>query len=269
VAQGMRAARNTLLADRRALIVALLLGAVAAGLVVAYVRSRETTTVTVQPTIPTVSVVVALQNIDAGVTITEAMVDVRPIPRELALAGAITAPADVVGQVARYPVLAGEQVTSERIVGRSSARTLSVQIPQGLRGFTIPVSTNTTPAGVLVPGDFVDILITGPVRVFDLSGTGVSAASGETRGVVTLLQNVQVLAVEREYVNTGVPYDSSTRGSLPEDGRVSYITLALTLEQVQVLWLASQEGSITLALRPFGDEEVVDLSPIAEPVRLR
>jgi pilus assembly protein CpaB len=185
------------------------------------------------------------------------------------LAGAATKIDSVIGEVARYPLVEGEQIGEFRLVGKASARTLSAQIPKGLRGFTVPVSVNNSPAGVLAPGDFVDIIVSGPLSLVQLpSESGVNDDDSDLRAAVTLLQNVQVLAVQREYVNNGVPYDSSVRGEAPEADRIGYVTLAVTPEQAQLLWLASQHTTITLTLRPFGDEEVVDLFPIAEPFRL-
>ncbi|MGE5596921.1 MAG: RcpC/CpaB family pilus assembly protein, partial [Hyphomicrobiales bacterium] len=80
---------------------------------------------------------------------------------------------------------------------------------------------------------------------------------------------VQVLAVQREFVDDGVPYDASTRGEpIGDDDKVNYVTLAVTPEQAQLLWLASQEGALTLSLRPFGDDAAAALTPIAEPIPL-
>jgi Flp pilus assembly protein CpaB len=86
------------------------------------------------------------------------------------------------------------------------------------------------------------------------------------KAAVTLLQNVQVLSVQREYVDNGVPYDPSVRGEPPTEDSVSYVTLSLTPEQAQVLWLALQDGAVTLALRAFGDGEIKDLGPVTEPL---
>jgi Flp pilus assembly protein CpaB len=91
--------------------------------------------------------------------------------------------------------------------------------------------------------------------------------TGDAKAVTTLLQNVQVLSVEREYVENGVPYDASVRGAPPEDGSVSYVTVALLPADAQLLWLASQDGEMTLALRAFGDDEIGPIGPPSRAVR--
>ena len=147
---------------------------------------------------------------------------------------------------------------------------ISFQMPDGMRGFTIPVSKTESPAGVLVPGDFVDVLVAGATTTVITPPSvliGFRPAETETsQSVVTLLQNVQVLSVQREYVDNGVPYDASVRGGLPEADNVSYVTIAITPAPAQVMWLATQDGRVTLALRSFGDDAIADLGPISGPL---
>jgi len=262
--------------DRRTLVVALLLGAIAAALVVAFLSSvdREQVTVERPAAVKTRSIVVAKEEIAAGVTIEDDMLERKDIPEAAVIAGAAVNFDEVAGEVARYPVTKGEQLNAKRVVAKTDVQTLSYQIPEGLRGFTIPVEVNTSPAALLAPGDFVDVLavgklvnLAGPVPVS--TATPVAPASeDEPKVAVTLLQNIQVLAVQREYVSNGVPYDSSVRGAPPKEGDVSYVTLALTPDQSQLVWLASQDGKLTLSLRAFGDDKTSPLSPVVEPVRI-
>ena len=61
----------------------------------------------------------------------------------------------------------------------------------------------------------------------------------------------------------------STRGQPPaEKDDVTFITLAVTPEQAQLVWLES-EGKLTVSLRAFGDDKITDLKTLAEPVRIR
>ncbi|GAB4320761.1 MAG: hypothetical protein Kow0010_00730 [Dehalococcoidia bacterium] len=235
-------------ADWRVLGVALVLAAIAAGLIVAYLASRDSSGTSVSPVADPVPVVVARQDIPAGVAVTASMVEVRHYPPDTLVANPVTAVADVIGQTARHPILRGEQLSMGRFVDTPSVNTLSFQIPKGLRGFTVPVDVTRSAAALLAPGDFVDVL------------AGSRAA--------TLLQNVQVVSVQREFVD-GIPYDESVRGDPPEKDNISYVTLAVTPAQAQVLWEAVQAGSITLSLRPFGDDEVVSLSPTTNPLSLQ
>jgi Flp pilus assembly protein CpaB len=88
------------------------------------------------------------------------------------------------------------------------------------------------------------------------------------KGAMTLLQDVRVLAVQREYVKTDIPYDSSVRGPMSEDGSASYLTLAVTPEQAQLVWLAvAKEARMTVTLRPYQDNGTRSLPPATEPIR--
>jgi len=278
------------------LFLALILGAVAAGLTVAYLAEARASAIAPTEVVARQSVVVVREAIPAGAVITSDMVQLRELPTEAVASGAVTRLADVVGETARYPLDAGEQVSRSRLVGSVSVQALSFQIPAGMRGFTIPVDSRQSPAALLAPGDFVDVLVAGSTEDLVTPSSVVSGPSVLVHGrlvtrdipsleafaaavldpdsedptvivdarqaVVTLLQNVQVLSVQRDYVANGVPYDSSVRGDPPKDAAVSYVTLALTPEQSQLLWLAAQEGQMTLALRSFGDDHVGEVGAV-------
>lgn len=76
--------------------------------------------------------------------------------------------------------------------------------------------------------------------------------------------------MQRQYVEGGVPYDPSVRGTLPKESNITYVTLAVTPEQAQLLTLAVEKAKLlTLSLRPFGDDGIKELPPVVEPLRLR
>lgn len=265
------------MADRRILIMALALGAVAAGLAVAFLVSAEGTQI-VEPLPDARMVVVAAAEIPVGTSITEDMLELRELPGAAVSVGAASTFEGVVGETARYPIAAGEQLNPVRLVAPIEVQALSFQIPEGMRGFTIPVSTSQSPAALLAPGDFVDVLVAGdaatlvtPASV--LEGPSIvieaSALAGDRQAVATILQNVQVLTVQRQYVANGVPYDPSVRGAPPESDGVSYITLALSPQDAQLMWLASQQGQVTLTLRAFGDNDVSGVGPLSGPLEAR
>jgi len=253
------------MADRRVLMIALVLGAIAAGLAVAFLASAGGGETAAPAVASTRAVVVAVEDIAAGDRITESMLEVRDLPATAVVSGAAEDLEQVVGETARYPISRGEQLNAVRLVEPPQVQSLSFQIPAGLRGFTIPVNVNRSPAALLAPGDFVDLIVAGDATTL-VSADSVTytnsvltarvRTTAEGQSATTLLQNVQVLSVQREYVANGVPYDTSVRGAPPEEDSISYVTIAVTPEDAQLLWLASQEGEITLSLRAFGDNTV-------------
>ncbi len=199
--------------NRRALFLAIGLGLLAAILIVAYLSSRGASGDEV--VVPNLQVVVASLDIEAGQQITEGMVELKGIPETAVLGNPATETSQVVGQALRYPVAKGEQLVNLRLVETATVQILSFQIPPGLRAFTIPVSVNTTPAALTAPGDFVDLLVSGPLDTLRTTSQFAALGSLNTVGATevtgTLFQNVQVLAVQQSYVANGVPYDASVR----------------------------------------------------------
>lgn len=251
---------------RKVLIAALILGAITAGLVVAYLASQDQDSGL--PIDDTIEVVVAREDIAVGATIERSMVEVRELPRTAAMTGAATDTSQVVGQTARYSMVEGEQFSIRRLVEPPKVRSLSFTIPEGMRGFTVPVDITRTPAELIVPGDFVDVIVTfSSVRQLpDGTYESVKVEGGEElESAVTLLQNVQVLAVQKEFVDDGVEYDASTRGEQSEDRTINNVTLSVSPEQAQTLALLSKDGTVTLALRGFGDDANAPLVPVSEP----
>ncbi len=258
-------------ASRFVLLLAVLLGLAAAVLVVLFLRSVEAR----RPAqVPMVGVVVAREDIPAGQKITPAMVEVKQVPENALVEGAVTSVDQAVGQTLRYPVARGEQLSSARLVAPPRVQAISFQIPPGKRAFTIPVNVTESPAALIAPGDFVDVIAV--MRFKDLNlqppppqARPANLSDDELLAAVTVLQNVQVLSVQRAYVDNGVPYDPSVRGNPPRDANINFITLAVTPEQAQALALVRQQAKeLTLALRPFGDLEPRPLGPIAWPLRL-
>jgi Flp pilus assembly protein CpaB len=247
----------------------------AAVLVVVFLQSQQDDTAA-ETVAPTLAVVVAKQDIPSGTEVTAEMVEVRRLPEDALSGGYVGSTADVVGKTTRYPLNNGEQVTQSRLVEPLQVQALSFQIPQGLRGMTIPVSISETPAALIAPGDFVDVImlieakfLVGPFGRELLDPTPIASLGledEELRGAYTLMQNIQVLTVDRGYVDDGVVYDESVRGQPPEEGaNVGFVTLAVTPEQAQALFLAQQEATLTIVLRPFGDDEEIELRPFLEP----
>lgn len=262
--------------DRRVLFVSLVFGAVAAGLVVAFLAAERGTT-PVSSSASDVAILVASRDIPVGTTIDERMLDVRVVPGS-ALASDTFREADraaVVGQTTRYPIASGEQLGATKLVASPDVRALSFQIPSGMRAFTIPVSESESPAGLLAPGDFVDVLVVGSASALlstapvpltaPPAGATPTAQRAEPQVVITLLQNVQVISVQKTFVANGVPYDPSVRGE-PPDGGVSHVTLSLTPDQTQLMWLARQAGKVTLSLRRFGEDTTQEIEPLAGPL---
>lgn len=248
-------------ADRRLLFVALALGALAGGLTLYFLRSAQAAPV---QTVPMRAVVVAKDDIQPGRKIAPSMVEVRSIPQAAVPTDALNAVEKVVDRTVRYPVARGEPITELRLVSAKSGDALSFTIPPGKRAVTIPVNATRSPAGLIVPGDFVDVLAIMP-------SAKVAQPGGQDEiSVVLALENpAQVLSVQRNYIQKGEPYENFDRAAPPKEAGVSFLTVAVSPDEaLRLAWIVAEARSMTVALRGFGDEETkVQLGPFSGPLR--
>ncbi|TAK73828.1 MAG: Flp pilus assembly protein CpaB [Dehalococcoidia bacterium] len=256
------------------MLAAVLLGLLTAGVAFGWlnqVRADERAAASVAAG-ETRSVVVAHQDIAAGVRVTDAMVTHLDVPASLALAGAASEVREVTGHVTRYPISAGEQIVPSKLVvsgEKATATGLAYSVPPGMRAVSVPVSEVVAAGGLVVPGDRVDVMVStdygslfGP---FDqLARRADGADPGTHKVVVTTLQNVLVLAVGQ--VITPAADNERDAATLRVDGadpqpKASSVTVAVTPDDAQALFMATKSGTIGLALRPYGDTGRASLQP--------
>jgi len=253
------------------LVIATLLGVMTAAAAFGYLsRTTVDQADVATATERTRPVVVSLVEVDAGTRLTSDMVEVREVPDVAILLGSAADPLEVVGRVTRYPLITGEQVTSNKLVldGQSSGSGLAFSVPPGMRAAAVPVNEIRGSGGLIVPGDRVDVVVhTDYERLFAPSGLTTLVESDERRQPTTLtvLQDVLVLAVAQ---STTPPIDGQSDAStLRPDGAEAQpaagsVTLAVTPSQAQSLFFATQEGTVGLMLRPFGETETSRLDPL-------
>ncbi|KUK83720.1 MAG: Flp pilus assembly protein CpaB [Pelotomaculum thermopropionicum] len=228
------------------LIMAVIAGLAAAGGAYLYLENLKQTYETSGDFI---KVVTASQRIPAKTRITARMIELEDIPSKYINNRAAVDTKEVIGKIAKMDILPGEQVLRDRVAGdRDALNDLSLMLQQGKRAVTIPVNEVSGLAGLLRPGDRVDVLGT-----FDLQG---AVGQGKYSITTLLIQNVDVLSVDQ---NT-IPSSGSNNQKDPVPART--ITLSVTPEQAQPLVLCSEKGALRLILRPAADREPVTLPSI-------
>jgi len=217
-------------------------------------------------------VVVANQSIPVGTRVTEERVTVKDITSDAVLVGAYGETTDVVGQVARVPLVAGEQVIPTKVTATGAAIAdvenppLAYVVPDGKRAVSVEVSSVIGASGLIRPGDYVDVILT--VKVDALEDTEESTASGSISDqlAVTILQNAQVLSIDQNVVHT-VVVEGEEAPLISDEGsdanpEATTVTLAVSPAHGEVLTVAeacgaNNGGRLALSLRPFGDSSVV------------
>lgn len=165
------------------------------------------------------------------------------------------------GRLAR-DVSKDEPLTKLVVVGESKGNFVAASLDQGMRAIAINVSASSMVGGFIGPGDYVDLILTykQTIRTDDDMAQSIVDRNIDKLAAETIIQNVKVLAVDQKATREG------------DDDAVKVgktITLALTLEQVEKISLASSMGEINLALRGIGDDEVIEKSwPIISDARL-
>ena len=209
------------------LLVSLVLG----GLTVWGLRHMSASRAQPDASLRQTTVVVATRPIGFGEVLTPDLLRVQAWPKDGQPQGSFQTVAQVTAQrrVALGPISANEPVLTARISGPGGRATLSGVIRAGMRATTIRVNDVFGVAGFVLPGDFVDVLITRE------DGAG---NANQTKRTDVLLRSVRVLAVDQlanENKNDPVVAKAAT--------------IEVTPEQAQKLALAADVGTLSLVLR--------------------
>ena len=265
MAQSMTKSAAASRVNRRFLFLALILAGLSAVLVYAAIsRSDSGSGISGEGT----SVVVAKAAIAPGTTITAEMVDVQVVPESVIGDQPFRTTEELVGQVARYPIAANEQLLASKVVGGVSLadnNVLSHIIESGKRGMAINVKQVISGGGLVLPGDHVDVLWISDATLVEFEGAGLIA------------ENVEVLAVHQSIVDLPVTapgaIEDEAAPPLTDEERVRAseadpepdavtVTLLLTPEQAARVFCADiAVGALRLAVRAFGDDSPSGIPP--------
>lgn len=245
--------------NRKLLLLALLLGLTTAMLMGIYLKGLDSGGGGSGS--GSVNVVVAARDIPALTQVTAEMVTLKPLPASAVIAGAFRDQSQVLGQVFKVDIAAGEQLLPAKVAAADQvAQTtfgvntpLSLLIPEGKRAFSVFTSKIGSVGGLVRAGDYVDLLLSGPRQ----SGGEGFLTPGSACYV---LQDVQVLALGANIKTQSSESEESALAASASGGDSSTATLAVTAEETW--WLAAAQQSVGsggvgnqlwMSLRPFGN----------------
>lgn len=255
------------------LIVAVVLALVAVFLVKAYLdqqrqlyldqAQKELNKATEAIKVNQTAVVVAKQNIPSGTIIAPEMLDLRVVPNQQLKPNAANTLDKIVGMATRESIARGEQITMDKLSPAtkkeggsfSAVGSLSQFTPVGKRAITVNVDNITGLAGMLKPGDYVDVLATLPFPSRSPEGKQTTQVA-----TIPLFQNILVLAVGQETMAT-VQDPRYREGKKAGDQAASLITLALTPQEASLIAFAQEQGKIRLVLRSPTDAQLQPVQP--------
>lgn len=203
-------------------------------------------------------VLVAGRDLDAGEVITADDIARRDMPTAFIPSGTLVVEesAAALGRRLLHPLKAGDPLTRAALQSEAQA-SLAARLRDGNRAVTVPVDEVSSQAGLVRPGDHVDLLL------------AEERVDGAERCVIvrSLLESLPVLA-------TGQMQQPSGAGSGPSaerrDHSYSTITLDVTPEQARQLAVGLRVGELIPMLRGMDDRDPVRLASMgAERVGCR
>jgi pilus assembly protein CpaB len=197
-----------------------------------------------------IAILVAAEEIPAKARLQRKSLAVREVPEAYVHQGSIRKGEElrIIGHPVSEKIAAGQPLLWSDFDDQKARGTgrLSTQLQRGQRAITLPVDVSGSIAGMLRPGDHVDIL-----------GT-FARGQGTDWATVTLLQDVQVLATGDMRAGR-----SDSDDVLPGSGPRTFtnITVSVDVEEAELLVFAMQRGPLNIALRAEGDVETSDTIP--------
>ena len=146
---------------------------------------------------------------------------------------------EFVGAIARLTIPAGIPLTQDMVFRRSNAGFLTGILSPGMRAVSVAIQPQTGAAGFILPGDFVDVIVT-----YDFEADDQRQGNRTRQAAETILEKIRVVAVDQEL-----------EGSDEEAIVAKTITLEVTPKGAETISLGGQVGKIHLSLRSLSTLE--------------
>jgi pilus assembly protein CpaB len=223
----------------------LLVGALLVALMVRFVVKIMTTPHDQPPPVAK-RVRVAAADLPAGLLLRDADLawkdmPAASVPPGAQLEGDAASAVDLKGSLLRQAVSAGQVVLSDEVILPGAPGFLAATLKPGMRAVSVAIDDVSGNAGLIEPGDYVDLLLT--QQMSGRTDEPALAVSSET-----IVQHVRVLAVG-SVIQRPKAADGNTSEILGNRART--VTLEVTPERAEVVSVAARLGSLSLALRSF------------------
>ena len=152
---------------------------------------------------------------------------------------------EVVGAVLRYALARGQPLTDSGLVKPGERGFLAAVLAPGMRAVSVPVDEASANAGLIFPGDRVDLVLS-----HTLAGEGGESQKAR-RAAETVLEDVRVLAMGRRL-----------KGPEGEEGAIQArtVTLEVAPADAERVALVTELGKLSLSLRSLALAEGAERS---------
>lgn len=199
--------------------------------------------------VPDITILVVSEDIQMMTPIREENIVEKNIQPSEAPANHFTDPAQIIGKRIIGDMFVGQAFTRASFPHEGSGAQLASQIPVGKRAVNIQISSYESLGGILYPGAIVDVLASFRVPGNRRDGNALST---------TLLQSIQVLAVDNNFIGDNSLIDEKEATIKNKVSKQPFVTLLVTTKQAEALQLATKFGQISLTMRNPSDEEMLD-----------
>jgi pilus assembly protein CpaB len=200
---------------------------------------------------PAKKVLVAKGNLPAGTFIKEEDVSWQKWPtdgvNENYLVEGQADLGSVVGAVVRKGIVAGEPITEARIARPGDRGFLAAVLTPGMRAISIEVNEPSSVAGLVFPGDRIDVLLN---MKFQLEKADGSNSKYEPETSETVLENVRLLATDRNL--------NDIEG---DPKKLKTVTIEVSPKQAEMIKVAASMGKLALSLRGLAKPEAQGSGP--------
>lgn len=145
-----------------------------------------------------------------------------------------------VGAVVRYALTRGQPLTDGGLVKPGERGFLAAVLAPGMRAVSVPVDEASANAGLIFPGDRVDLVL-----AHSLAGEAATGTPAR-RAAETVLEDVRVLAMGRRLVATAGEESSI---------QARTVTLEVSPEGAERVALVTELGKLALSLRSLARDE--------------
>ena len=158
-----------------------------------------------------------------------------------------------------------EPVKRDAMLKAKTGNFVAASLAPGERAISLKVKPESIVSGFIGPGSYVDVILTYQEKIKVDRDTDPLIKQMVTLNIdklatETILQNVRVLAI-----------DQTTEREFDDDVEVGKtVTLAVSSRDAEKVALADKMGTLVLAMRAVGDEEIIDQDeiPVITDVRL-
>lgn len=194
-----------------------------------------------QVAVETTPIYVAMQNINLGDPVDDSMVSLQEWPKDKVPVGAITAWEDIEDRRPRTAIFQGEPLLDGKFLERGQTQDPISSIPEGMRLQTVSVDARKSAAGLLSPGDRVD------VQIFVHRNERENIPRPFTK---IILQNIRVFAVDQSVQRSADGTEARTVAKT--------VSLVVTPSQANRITTAANLGEVSLIPRHPDDDQIVD-----------